>query len=177
MNKYIVTQNRLQELLHYDSETGVFTWKVNKGPMIKAGDTAGYDRYLPQTKTYYRKIQIDNKQYYAHRLAWLYVCGAWPECQIDHIDQNSLNNAIKNLREATRQENLKNSRIGRANTSGILGVAWCRPAQKWRARIHVNYKTIFLGYFANKNDAIIARKMAEYKYGFHPNHGTINLIS
>jgi len=57
------------------------------------------------------------------------------------------------------------------NTSGVTGVYWNKRDRKWQAMIKVNNKQIHLGYFEGKTEAITARKIAEIKYGFHPNHG------
>ena len=61
--------------------------------------------------------------------------------------------------------------IGRNNTSGVCGVSLDKRTGKWIAQIMVDYKYIYLGKFNGKNDAILARKKAEIKYDFHPNHG------
>ncbi len=94
--------------------------------------------------------------------------------QIDHINGNSLDNSISNLRNVTHTENQRNIKIQRNNTSGICGVrlyAYNRT-KKWVSSIRRNGKTVTLGYFLDLNDAIIARKMAEYEIGFHVNHGS-----
>jgi hypothetical protein len=82
----------------------------------------------------------------------------------DHIDRNELNNRKYNLRKCTQQENCINSSIRSDNTSGIIGVAWNKAANKWKARLTIKQKEINLGYFINKKDAIKARLQAEAKY-------------
>ncbi len=57
------------------------------------------------------------------------------------------------------------------NTSGVMGVYWVKRLSRWEARISIDNKEIPLGTHAHKSDAIAARKAAEVKYGFHPNHG------
>ena len=93
MAKSNLTPERLRELLHYDPESGFFTWLpyVGKRGRINAGDRAGCET---GHKIY---IGIDGGIYRAHRLAWLYVHGEWPSLVIDHIDGNPHNNNIKNL--------------------------------------------------------------------------------
>ncbi len=80
----------------------------------------------------------------------------------DHINRNKLDNTKENLRTVTRQQNLRNVGLQKNNTSGMVGVQ--KAKNSWMARIKVNYKTIYLGCFLNKVEAIEARKKAEVKY-------------
>ena len=82
----------------------------------------------------------------------------------DHQNQNKLDNRSSNLRPCTKQENQRNCGIGKNNTSGFTGVTWSKNRQKWVAQIMVDYKTINLGRFTNKEDAVRARLQAEVKY-------------
>ena len=113
---------------------------------------------------------IFRKQYYIHRLIWLYHYGYLPK-EIDHINGIRTDNRIENLREVTTQENARNQKRSSINTSGIIGVSYFNPNKCWIAYITINYKHIHLGYFKNKEDAILARKEAEVEYKFHQNHG------
>ena len=73
---------------------------------------------------------------------------------IDHIDNNSLNNNPKNLRECTNSQNSHNSKLRKTNTSGYKGVSWHKTCRKWQVRIKVNGKEHYFGLFVNKEDAI-----------------------
>lgn len=163
MNK--LTQKRLKELLKYDKKSGIFTRKTGRGGK-KANDIAG-----SLHKTGYIIINVDEKSYQAHRLAWLYVYGEMPKEQIDHINHIKTDNAIKNLRMATQKENSKNMSKSKKNTSGVTGVHWHNVAKRWCARINVDGKKIHLGLFAQFSDAVNARKNAEILHGYHENHG------
>lgn len=161
---FMLTQERLKELLKYDSNTGIFTWiKASQG--IKASSQAGCKA------NGYILIGIDYQLYQAHRLAWLYIYGSLPKKQIDHINHNRADNRIINLREVTHQENTKNAPKRKTNTSGVTGVSWDKDTNKWRSQITINGKATYLGIFSDKLDAICARKSAENKNGFHKNHG------
>lgn len=160
----MITQKELKKVLKYSKTTGVFSWKIARGGN-NIGDKAG------TLKDGYIRIRINNKNYYAHRLVWLYVYGEHPLHHIDHKNHNKNDNRFKNLREVTHKENHKNQSIPKHNTSGIVGVVWHKIAKKWNANIRIDKKLIHLGTFANKKDAIKARKDAEIKYGFHKNHG------
>lgn len=165
-----LTQERLKSLLSYNPETGEFTWLVG-GSGRRAGEIAGTPNRNGSGKVY-MSIGIDGKTYRSHRLAWLYAYGGWPKDQIDHIDQDSTNNRLSNLRSVTNAENSKNQKIPKNNSSGVTGVYFRNKRQKWEAKITVNGKLIYLGLFDLKDDAITARKNAEVEYNFHPNHGS-----
>jgi hypothetical protein len=107
-------------------------------------------------------IWIDGKRYYAHRLAWLYMTGKFPDQQIDHIDQDGTHNIWRNLREATNTQNAANSRR-RNNASGFKGVFWQR-SRRWRASIMVNSRRIHLGYFNTPEEAYAVYLAAAQKY-------------
>jgi hypothetical protein len=164
-----LTQERLKSLLNYNPETGEFTRLVSRRS-YQAGEIAGCLKRDRSEKVYII-IKIDGKNYRAHRLVWLYSYGKWPKNDIDHIDQDSTNNRLINLRDVSHAENGKNRKMSKRNNSGVTGVCFHNKAQKWMARIKVNGKGIYLGYFELKDDAITARKNADVEYGFHPNHG------
>jgi len=167
MTGAMLSQERLKSLLNYDQETGIFTCLVSRGRNAKVGSIAG----TVDPKGYVR-IKIDGQQYKAHRLAWLYVYGDLPPDQMDHINRIKTDNRIGNLRLATQAENQQNRSMRSDNTSGHIGVSWYKSAEKWQAQIRINHKQINIGYFANLQDAIAARKAAEIKYfTFQHNQG------
>ena len=154
-----LTAEKLRMLLHYDPETGIFTRKVRTSPRIKVGDVAG-----SVNTSGYLLISVQSRLYLAHRLAWLYVYGEWPKLTIDHVNRNTSDNRIANLRDISHKQNGQNASIRIDNTSGHTGIIWCGREGKWLARICHNYKTIHLGYFTDREDAIAARKAAEKLY-------------
>jgi len=160
-----MTQDELKKRLHYDPASGAFSWLVSKAAWIKPGHPAGYK------KNGYTQIRLDGTLYYAHRLAFLYMVGYIPAAQVDHINGNPSDNSWANLREATSQDNVRNCAISVNNTSGVTGVVWDKRKAKWMAKITVDYKEKFLGYFDDLNTAAATRKQAEALYGFHCNHG------
>ncbi len=166
----MITQERLQELLHYNPDTGVFTWKVRTSNSVHVGDIAG-NRFTKADGKSYLQIQIDYKLYKAHRLAWLYTHGQFPEGEMDHINGDGTDNRLINLRDVTSSENSRNRRLQSNNASGTCGVSWYESRRKWRAEIRADSKRLHLGLFENIQDAIAARKAAERKHGYHPNHG------
>ncbi len=150
-----LTVERLREVINYDPETGIFTWRIQKG-RIRPGTVscyAGGRRRSPHIQ-----IQIDKKPYTGSRLAWLYMTGSWPVAQIDHINFNTLDNRWCNLREATHSQNTGHRRLLRNNTSGYTGV-WRKggKSKKWTAEIRHNGQRINFGLFNNKEDAATVR--------------------
>ena len=83
---------------------------------------------------------------------------------VDHIDQNGLNNTRTNLRPATRTQNQANKGLQRSNTSGYKGIVWLEREQKWYAQIRVNRRGIYLGRYKTKEDAYAAYCEAAKKY-------------
>lgn len=148
-----LTAQRLRELLHYDPETGVFTWKVDRTTRVRAGMEAGSLYKLGRTQ--YRYIMIDFKQHRAHRLAWLYVHGVWPAAFLDHVNGDGADNRMVNLRQATCAENSQaaNKRMLPQNTSGYRGVSYHAERGRWMASIAFNRKRKWLGSFATAEEA------------------------
>lgn len=160
-----LTQARLKELLHYDPETGTFTWRLTRTGQGLKGSIAG-----SRTREGYNAICIEGKTYKAHRLAFFYMLGEWP-IQSDHINHIRHDNRWCNLLSVTNKQNARNRTINSKNTSGHMGVSFNKQTSQWAAYIKVDQKRIHLGLHDDKSDAITARKAAEIKYGFHPNHG------
>lgn len=160
------SRTRLLEHLRYDKDTGHFYWikKTSSASRVNVGDKAGsIDRKG------YTKIIFNGKSYCAHRLAWLFVYGEWPEDQIDHINRKKSDNRISNLRQATNQINHKNKPLQANNTSGHSGIT--RRYGGWRVRIGVDGKRVHGGDFKDLQEAIAARDLLKQRYGFHENHG------
>lgn len=154
----------------YDPETGLLRWKISPAKHIKIGCIAGYCQKFKTTT--YVILRFKNKNYRAHRVIWMILHGVWPSEDVDHVNGVGVDNKIKNLRDVSQLENLKNQRLRKTNKSGFCGVCWLKHISKWRARINFNSSTVTLGYFVNIEDAIAARQAANVQHGFHPLHGT-----
>lgn len=153
-----LTSEIVREFLDYNPETGVFRWKFRDRKWFtsdrswkswngkNAGKSAGTKR-----SDGYRRITILDKRYLAHRLAWLYVYREWPQNHIDHINHQTDNNRIENLRDVTQSQNQWNG-SGRTGTSQYKGVSWSKHANKGEAYLTINSKQ-HLGYFTVEKDA------------------------
>jgi hypothetical protein len=157
MAKADLTSQRLRELLHYDPETGAFTWLATAGK-ARAGGRAG-----DALSHGYNRIGIDGHVYLAHRLAWFYVYGIWPSGEIDHINGNRIDNRMVNLRDVPRRLNRENLRSARSdNQTGVLGVAK-NGKSSWQARIKVNGVRHSLGTYGSPEEAHQAYLKAKRK--------------
>jgi len=157
----VLTQERLKDVLHYNPETGIFTWRQSLGGRVKCGGIAG------STNTAgYIQIAIDKKKYFAHRLAFLYMEGYIPENQVDHINRVRNDNSWCNLREVSQSCNMRNTSVCSNNISGVTGISWNKDRNKWRATIRTSGINKQLGNFKSFDDAVKARWRGEVKYGY-----------
>lgn len=156
----MLNQQRLKELLSYDIETGIFTNLTQRAQCVKKGADAGGKH--PEGYIY---IQIDGKQYNAHRLAWLYIYGELPKYPLDHINEIKDDNRISNLRLDINNENLHNKSNPQINnTSGFRGVHWSKKCQKWAAQISIKGKVKHLGLFNTAEEAYEAYLRAKREH-------------
>jgi len=142
--------------LNYNPETGVVTSTKRK----IYTDSVGYLR-----------IRDGKKSILLHRAIWAIVHGSVPN-EIDHINHNRQDNRLANLRNCTRKDNMRNKPLLAKNISGCHGVRWEKG--KWRVRIS-HGRNIHLGYFTDLEEAILTRKLAEKEYGYHDNHGSVQV--
>ena len=150
-----LTAERLRELLSYDPNTGEFRHRLTRCS-VKAGQLAGsLDSYG------YLTIRVAGRRYKAHRLAWLYVYGEWPDAQVDHRSRVRSENSFQNLRKATNAQQQQNRVTAKNNTSGHPGVHWHVGQEKWLARIQRDGVRLNLGRFDSFEDAVAARTAAK----------------
>ena len=165
-----LTAEYLRSILHYDQETGFFTWLEradlpegaarNRWNGRFPGQRAGYLKSFKHTS--YLVIRINGQPYRAHRLAWLYVTGEWPSGEIDHEDGDGLHNWFINLRDATRAQNSGNTRRRSDNTSGFKGVG--RKGKRWVARVMIDGRKLHLGTHDTPEEAHVAYVEAAKKH-------------
>ena len=161
------TPELLRALLEYNPGSGELTWKArsigdrpNWWNSMYAGRKAGTAR--PDG---YIHVKVLNRNLQAHRVIWAMTYGCWPEC-IDHRNGDPSDNRISNLRAVSRTINQRNQKRHCRNTSGVPGVHFSKAPQKWLASIKIGGKSIHLGLFDEKGDAVDARRAAERRYNF-----------
>jgi len=178
-----LTTEIVRELLDYDQDTGVFTWKDRERHWFKtnrdfktwntryAGRVAGY---ADKNASGYSNLSLGmlGNTWYAHRIAFLWMGEVLPE-QVDHLDRNALNNKWTNLVASSGKENMKNLSMKRNNTSGVTGVCWNKAKGKWSAYVTTNKKQKHLGMFAAEELHLAAEAVKKFRAdnGFSDGHG------
>ncbi len=166
----------IRRLLSYEPLTGELTWRQRTPDMFvpgkrtadqicnmwngkHAGKQAGTASLIG-----YRYVHIENVFHKEHRLIWLHVMGDWPISDIDHIDGDKSNNAIHNLRLASRSQNCANTKIRKDNGCGFKGVSYHSQLRKYQARIQINGRSMSLGCFETPEQAHEAYVKAARSY-------------
>lgn len=148
----MLTADKLRSVMAYDPDTGVFTYITKTHARVVIGAEAG----SVHKREGYRWLSVDGEFVMAHRAAFLYMNGSFPEAglEVDHIDGNRANNAWSNLRTLPKYANMQNMKRARADsTTGLIGVM--PNGAKFCARIklpgHKNKTN--LGTFATAEEA------------------------
>lgn len=151
----------------FEYKNGALYWKLNKGPLARKGGRVGSGGES------YDVVTIDGESHLVHRIVWEMHYGEIPPGMcIDHINGVRSDNEIGNLRVVTVTENNRNKRLDKRNRIGIHGVYWESDRKRYKVSICDDGRWKHVGRFENLDDAIIARKNAEKKLGYHQNHGS-----
>jgi len=143
-------------------DDGRLLWKVTRpGRGCVAGKEAGARAHHG-----YHAVMVNGKKFYAHRIVWELLRGPIPigMC-IDHIDGDTSNNQIENLRLVTLSGNQRNRRLGVLNRFGIHGLSFRQGG------FSVYCAKKYIGYYKDFFEACCARKSAELRAGYHINSG------
>jgi len=136
------------------SPTGL-RWKVDHWKM-KAGDVAGGVK-----STGHSSINFYGQRLHCHRIVWAIYHQQDPgEKTVDHIDRDPSNNDPSNLRLATYEGQMRNTK-SRASKYG-RGVH--KVGERFYARICVKGKDVYLGGFATAKEA--ADRAAEARQAY-----------
>ena len=161
-----LTVEYLREVLDYNPETGIFTWRVARSG-VKFGGVAG-----TLTLKGYCQIGLSAKLYLAHRLAWLYVNGSFPKSILDHVNGDRTDNRIANLRVCNNSTNQENRSLGGSGAIPYLGVSFHKKTRKFRALIKFQGVLKHLGLFPTALEAhhayLTAKKTMHTFHGWQP---------
>lgn len=156
----------------YNKETGVFTRLVAISNRSKVGDILSGKHVAG-----YTVVNVFSEKFLAHRLAWFYEYGEWPDGEVDHINHIRSDNRLCNLRVVAHKDNGRNQTLRSTNCSGTMGVHFIPTTGRWHARITTDSGIVNLGYFKDKESAVKARKEGEKLYSYSETHGTVKNYS
>jgi len=151
-----ITKEILNFLFNY--KDGELYWKFSLSSKSPKGCIAGTKK-----QDGYKRIGLNKKSYLNHRLIFLMHHGYLPKV-VDHIDGNTLNNNIENLREATHSQNQWNTAKNTNNTSGYKNVTWNQRKRKWLVNVRVHCMDFHIGYFNDIELADLVAQEARDKY-------------
>ncbi|RYD26034.1 MAG: HNH endonuclease [Lysobacteraceae bacterium] len=174
-----ITPEICRQLVRYDPETGKLWWLERgmewftdlRSCASWNSKYAGKEAFWVYTDDGYRKGLLLRVPFRASRLAWAITHGEWPKGEVDHINGIKDDNRICNLRDVVRQVNARNRTLRRDNRSGYNGVGVAETAGKWKATIRGYDKSILLGIYATKAEAVAARQAAQKVLGYSARHG------
>lgn len=150
LTKVELTAEHLKTIVHYDSDTGIFTRIKKTCNRVKLGQHCG-----ALNTNGYLQISIESRLYLASNLAVLYMTGEWPANMVDHKNTIRTDNRWSNLRDVPSSINVQNKRSPSRNSkSGFLGVSPLHG--KWAANISTDKKRTHLGSFATPEQASAA---------------------
>lgn len=150
-SSFVLNQKSLLQVLEYIPETGDFIRLTSFGVSAIRGSKAG-----GLTKANYSIIALGKNRYYAHRLAFLYMLGEMPPEDVDHIDGNPLDNSWKNLRLASKSDNLCNQKLRIDNNSGVKNVIYLKDCEKYTVTVTKFGKRNYIGRFDTLEEATLA---------------------
>jgi hypothetical protein len=160
----VLSQAELHQRFEY--RNGDLFYKISPLPKVKVGSKAGSvnaDGYV--------KVTINNKKYCAHRIIFMMQYG-YILAEVDHINCNRSDNRIENLRAVSRNQNRYNVNGYKNNTSGVKGVSWKAPINKWQVAVNINGKRKYIGVFKDFELAELVAMEARHKYhGEYANNG------
>ena len=161
----MITQEEVRRLFDYREDGALIRKVAVGGPAGQIGraigsvTTGGAER--PDKK--YLSTKISGKHYCVHKLVYLWHYGQWPE-QVDHVNKDSLDNRVENIRVADSCENMQNRGLFKNNKSGAKGVVWHKRISKWQVYVGVRRAIKHIGYFDDFELAELVAHEARQKF-------------
>lgn len=173
------TPEYLARYLSVDPESGTLTWKsrvVGRDGTKRAVNAwnarfAGKSAFTAKSDRGYFWGAVYGKMLSAHRVCACLYFGVWPDGDVDHINGDTSDNRLVNLRVVTKSQNQRNQKLSRASTTGFGGVTFYRKTGRFRAQVKIGGRSIHLGEFETAEEAAAARRAFNEKNGFTPRHG------
>lgn len=169
----------VSSLVDYDPTTGAMLWKERDcsvkdsarwnsryaGKEVGTLDDKGYRRIL------IKSFDGSPRRIRVHQVAWFILSGSAQSGEIDHINQDKLDNRAANLRDVSKSINQRNGTRKANNTSGVTGVTWHKQRGKWCAQASINGKHHHLGLFDDIEEARVTVEDFRAKHDFTNTHG------
>lgn len=155
----------------YCKDTGKLFHKEDANH-VYAGMEVGMIKYNKNRKKIpYRSVAIKSKQWQVHRIIWIMNYGKLArDLVIDHINGDTLDNRLENLRVTTCSGNQKNRKLNYNSSTGYSGI-YLDKYGKYQVQIYSENVKMYLGRFKTLEEAVKVRKEAEKEYNYHGNHG------
>ena len=177
-NQALPSPEVLRQLLRYEPDSAKLFWLPRSLAICKDdryrrawnSRNANKEAFTSINSDGYKSGSIFGISCKAHRVIWAISHSYWPDV-IDHIDGDTLNNRLDNLRSVTQHDNCRNTARHKNNNTGVSGVSWHSRNETWCVYVTINKKRKHIGSFNLFELACEARRSAEVKSGFHPNHG------
>ena len=164
-----LTQEMVKEMFDYRADGKLIRRHSTMGNGNHAGAVVG-TKPTGARNYRYSTTKVHGEHWCVHKLIYLYHYGVVPD-QLDHINRDSTDNRIENLRPASVSENICNRGLFSNNTSGCKGVSWHKAQSRWCVYINVNKKRKNLGYFNDLELADLvsteARDLYHGNYALH----------
>jgi hypothetical protein len=165
----MLTQAMVREMFDY-REDGNFIRKTQVGTRGAIGTVAGCKQRAGDVNNRYSVVGINGVNLCLHKLIFMWHNGYMPKV-LDHINGNSKDNRIENLRVATHSQNMHNQGIRKNNTSGAKGVSYNKTSNKWYTYISLLGKRIGLGYHDDFEFAdLVATEARDLYHGQYARH-------
>lgn len=172
-----LTQEMVREVLDYNPETGLLRWKARTKDHFKTTEQvpaevkqqrwntrhAGQSAFTSTDKNGYKNGKLLGVKYQAHRLIWFMEFGFWPGV-IDHINGDTSDNRIANLRACSVAENSRSSTNRRGGTSIFRGVSYINRDKVFVCQIQTDDGKSNLGRFSSEVKAALAYDEAALKH-------------
>ena len=173
----MVDPSIIKSMYTYSPETGCLLWaNDNRSKGWKKTQSKGLPAFTTIERKGYKNGKVLGLLMKEHRVVWAWHFGKWPDFQIDHINGNTSDNRIENLRQVENDVNCRNQSMPKSNTSGYVGVSFHSQIRLWSAKYRKDYKDYHVGYFQCKTAAAIAVMQARLQHDFTARHGEKKLV-
>lgn len=169
-------------MFDYNADTGVLSWRERSASSFNVGKSHTTEHQATLWNSRWAKKPVGNRQgsylkawvsgdqHLVHRIIWKMAHGEAPD-YIDHIDGDTMNNRIENLRSVPHAVNMKNKALYKNNSSGVSGVAYRERDKVWEAAIGVDGARFQIGSYKTREEAVAVRAAYEVFLEYHANHG------